>query len=678
MLAGARDAGRGVGLVQEHAHLRALEQHHRILGMGGGHAIERVPGIAEAAGVEVEQAELELTGEPAGIEAARPLEGVDGGGGPPKSHLQVPERGEIRRGGTAQRVQPLAQGYRLLHAALALAQPGQRLEHRQPVRRLGERRLEQWHGLLPPGTTGVVERQVDPHVERAGRDLGGLGEHRLGLPLVAERRVRRRQPQRGIQVERVGGEDPLEQRDHLRVLAGDEEARRPVDRGEEADHVGRAGRALPHLGHRGRADVAQAGQRLARVVIETLGRTGRRRQRHGIIAKRVGHRRSGSVVRGQVARLGRIGHDIVDFHAAGQDRLLAPVHGHHLGLPAVLEKRLHRLAHDHFGRCVTEAERLGRARKIEERVKHATSAHGRVVHANPHAGSRHHQRHVHRGLIEEVAVQRLAVLAESLAVVADDHNRRRSRDRTLEGRHQAAELLVHRGHFTKVRPTAKPAEERLGRGVRIMRIEVVDPEEQRLRARLGEEGQDGIRCRPGAPFDRSGRQRVIVAVEPARETELPRQDERRDEGRGAVAGLAEPLGGDRLGRREKAAVLVKGMRRRVDAGQHRGVRRERFGHRRVGLPEPHAPRRQRIEAGRANADRLGPDRIRPRRVEGDQQDGRTNRRRPGRLRRGRTRLPASPTEHCREQPRHHPDAAATRPRARRLRRPHPHVFPPRV
>ena len=62
---------------------------------------------------------------------------------------------------------------------------------------------------------------------------------------------------------------------------------------------------------------------------------------------------------------------------------------------------------------------------------------------------------------------------------------------------------------------------------------------------------------------------VVVDVEPAGEAEAARQDEARDEGGRAVAGLPQPLGQDGVLAGEVARVLVDAVPRRVEARHHR-------------------------------------------------------------------------------------------------------------
>ncbi len=171
---------------------------------------------------------------------------------------------------------------------------------------------------------------------------------------------------------------------------------------------------------------------------------------------------------------------------------MPPGDGHHLRLPAVLEKRFHRFADDDLGDRVPKAERLGRAGPVEQRVEDAPGADGGVVDARRHSGPDHDQRHAHRGLIEQIAVERLAVVAETLAVIADDDDAGRAGDALLERGHEPAELRVHRGHFAQVRLAREPAAVGLRRRVGIVRVEVVDPEEERLGGLLCQVRDGGV------------------------------------------------------------------------------------------------------------------------------------------------------------------------------------------
>ena len=156
-----------------------------------------------------------------------------------------------------------------------------------------------------------------------------------------------------------------------------------------------------------------------------------------------------------------------------------------------------------------------------------------------------------------------------------------------------------------------------------MGIEVVDPEKERLRGRLAEVGERPIGRLARRAFDLPCRQRVVVDVEAARESEPPREDERRDEGRGAVAGVLQSSGDDRVCVGKMPRVLVHAVPAGIEPGHHRTVRGQRLRRGRVRLAEAPAASRERVERGRLDAPRLRADRVGARRVERHEQDGRT-------------------------------------------------------
>ena len=204
--------------------------------------------------------------------------------------------------------------------------------------------------------------------------------------------------------------------------------------------------------------------------------------------------------------------------------------------------------------------------------------------AAPTPGPDDHQRHVHRRLIEQVAVLRFAVVAEPLAMIAG-HNHRRLRPPRLEGLRQAPELLVDGGHLAQVRCGVAGPEPRR-RFVGRVGIEVVDPEEQRPgRILLREVGERTFRRRSRVALVGRARQLVVVVLEAARQAKPARQHERRDERGGPIAGASERFGEQRLVGAQEARVLVHAVARGIESRQHRDVRRQGFRDGRVRLPE---------------------------------------------------------------------------------------------
>ena len=206
------------------------------------------------------------------------------------------------------------------------------------------------------------------------------------------------------------------------VKSRDARSRSPKKRG----HVRRARRVLAHDRRRAGADVSQARQPPLRLVVQRVRRPRRIRRGHRILAPAAARRVAVRFAPDpRSLRLPGIAIQIVGLDFARQDRLAPPLDGHDLRLPAVLEKRLHGLAEHDLGFGAAQA--VLRAEPCQSRMVWKTRRVLTGVSLAPGATpGHHHQRHVHRRLIEQVAVLRLAVIAEPLAVIGDDDDRRRT------------------------------------------------------------------------------------------------------------------------------------------------------------------------------------------------------------------------------------------------------------
>jgi hypothetical protein len=304
---------------------------------------------------------------------------------------------------------------------------------------------------------------------------------------------------------------------------------------------------------------------------------------------------------------------------------VAPGHPHHLRLPSVAEERLHRLSEYHLAGRVPEAVHIVEACQIHQRVEHPADADRVVTDRRLESVGCDHERHVHGGLVEQVAVLRFAVIAEPLAVVARDHDGGRAGAGAahvpLERLHQPADLGIHGGDLAEIRPIAVTASEWLFWRVRRMRIEVVDPQQQRLRRRLGQVSERTIGRFARRALDLPRRLLVVVHVEPPGETKTARKDIRRDERRRTVARLLEPLGDDGMCRGEEPAVFVDAVPAGIQPRHHRRVRRQCLRRRRVRLAEADPPRRDGIEGRGLHPDGLRPDCVGSGGIEGDEEDG---------------------------------------------------------
>src|SRR4029078_7975893 len=115
------------------------------------------------------------------------------------------------------------------------------------------------------------------------------------------------------------------------------------------------------------------------------------------------------------------------------------------------EKRLHAFAEDDLAVRTAQAV-LGREpRKVEDGVEHPPRAERRIVHPGSDPASGHYQGYVHRRLIDQIAVESLAMIAEPLTMIADEDHDGLPWSALLERLDDAPDLLVHGRHFTEVR-----------------------------------------------------------------------------------------------------------------------------------------------------------------------------------------------------------------------------------
>ena len=209
------DALRCVGLAQQHAHLRALEEHHRVTGMGGRHAIECRARVLELARGEVEHTEFQIVPERHGVRRTGALERVDGRGGLPHRHGNSPRWTDSAGVGRAQRVDLLPQRRGPHRSSLPLADAPPAPRPPAGARASRRRSSRHRHRALPVlaprrgATRGRRERR------RGGRDFGRPLEGRERLRVLAEGGVGGGQTQDRIEVDRILAEDRVQQRDHL-------------------------------------------------------------------------------------------------------------------------------------------------------------------------------------------------------------------------------------------------------------------------------------------------------------------------------------------------------------------------------------------------------------------------------------------------------------------------------
>ena len=271
------------------------------------------------------------------------------------------------------------------------------------------------------------------------------------------------------------------------------------------------------------------------------------------------------------------------------------------------------------------------AEQLERRRQQVDLAGGhREAPAGAYPGAAHDPRHPHRRVVGEQPVIRLAVLTQALSVVGDHHDQ----DLLAVGQpgllEQPTELGIHVGDLAIVRTLAVPLGEgrrRLEHGVR---VEQVDPLEETL---AGLESVEPVAGRvdgaSGAALRVEARRAggasghvVVVMLEPARQAEPSVEHCRGDERTGAEPGVAQQPGQRRQVRGQTMqTVLAHAVRRRVETGEHRGVRRQRHRRGGEGALEQRALPRQLAQGRSLDRGAVGLEPVRPGGVQGDQQEG---------------------------------------------------------
>ena len=161
-------------------------------------------------------------------------------------------------------------------------------------------------------------------------------------------------------------------------------ARTRVPRREEPHHVDRPRRILADDRRRGGAHVSEAREVPSRLVAEVLRSLRRVERRDRVVVERLAHRRRKVGAGAEVPGFGRIvrqGRRPRSFRRRSPS--CCPRDRHDLRLPAVAEKRLHRLAEHDF--LADRSQTVGRSDpgEIEKSVEDAPGAHRHVARLPP-------------------------------------------------------------------------------------------------------------------------------------------------------------------------------------------------------------------------------------------------------------------------------------------------------
>jgi hypothetical protein len=222
----------------------------------------------------------------------------------------------------------------------------------------------------------------------------------------------------------------------------------------------------------------------------------------------------------EIARLARIVLEVVELRARGVDGLVAARPQRLDVAPPVVVERVHGLGvalEPQFRPVAGHERQEGRAGHLaghrhaqqgEHRRHKVDDADGVGDRAPAQALERrpNHEGDAGRGLVDEEPVRVLTVIAEALAVVAQDRDHRAVQQIPLpEERDDPADLGVGEGDFAAVRMSGVLGLVGLGRIVRRVRVVQVDPREERPALRLVDPRQRLVDDLVGGPLDAARR-----------------------------------------------------------------------------------------------------------------------------------------------------------------------------
>ena len=288
---------------------------------------------------------------------------------------------------------------------------------------------------------------------------------------------------------------------HLEGLGG-------ATRGEQRARVHHQRRHLDHVLGIGQgsvgparpcaAEVAQRLQPFRRLRVQRPRARSRRLVRgqtrqHAVERLRAGGARVAPrrLAREEVALLAGIGPQVVALRPRGEDEALAQAAQAEERRPSEVGVGHHRFHVDGapgIGLGGDEAQAVARGRVLDAQQVHQGRGDvgqrddGPVHHGGPREEPRapQDQRHAGGGAVQEHRVGPLPVLAQALAVVPGHHDQGVvALPRLPQGVEQAPELAVHEGDLAVVGGAREASGEGLGRGVRGVGVEVVDPGQER-------------------------------------------------------------------------------------------------------------------------------------------------------------------------------------------------------
>jgi hypothetical protein len=316
------------------------------------------------------------------------------------------------------------------------------------------------------------------------------------------------------------------------------------------------------------------------------------------------------LLRGDVDGLGRVAFQVVQLRHGAADEFLLRRPQRAKRRPAVGPLAEQRLGVDDLALGSVAAEKArgaafalhrrhgGKTHELEKR-RDQIDARDQPIEFRPGGDPRRvpdDHRHAQRAVVEEQPVGFLAVLAQALAVVRRHDDHRVVQDpRRPEVVEEALELRVGVRDVTVVQAFGEARAVLRRRKVRNARVVELHPDEERpaldLVDRLDRVGDDEL-SGPGQAF------RLGVAIEPLLQADVPREDVRPDRRGGRIPLRLQVLRERRRRVKElEAAVVPHAVRRRVEAGEDRHMRRKRQWGDGDRLGEDRALARELIDAG---------------------------------------------------------------------------------
>ena len=224
------------------------------------------------------------------------------------------------------------------------------------------------------------------------------------------------------------------------------------------------------------------------------------------------------------------------------------------------------------------------ADEVEHRRHHVDAGGLQRAASGDAPGGPDHERDVGGGVVDEVGVTRLAVVAQALAVVGgEDDERALEQPLLAKPRREPPDHLVGVGDLGQVRLARIARGEGLGRVVGRVRVVEVDPGEEAPLADRLEPGERVVHDLVAGLLDRAERDHLVlgeveivgVLVEALGEAPLRLEHPGGHEGSRGKARLVQPLGERHLLLvQEEAAVVAHAVVGRHEASEDRRVRRE--------------------------------------------------------------------------------------------------------